>query len=135
MQRDFDLAAAFDGKLCTGEPGVVPAGIYAEQGLRALGWWEALQGRVVGSEDVRTALSFVERGECALGVVYETDARADDGVVVVGRFPAGTHAPIVYPFALVRGARPEAAGLLAWLRTDPAARGVFERHGFAWLAP
>lgn len=135
MQRGFDLAASFEGKICMGEPGVVPAGIYAEQGLRALGWWDALAGRVVGAEDVRTAMSFVVRGECALGVVYATDARANDGVVVVGRFPADTHSPIVYPFALVRGARPEAASLLAWLRTDPAARAVFERHGFTWLAP
>src|SRR5688572_20355843 len=28
MKRGFDFAGAFKGKLCTGEPGVVPVGIY-----------------------------------------------------------------------------------------------------------
>lgn len=134
MVRGFDLAGAFEGRLCLGEAGVVPAGIYAQQGLEALGEWEALQGRLVGAEDVRVALSFVERGECALGIVYATDAHQNDRVTVTGVFPAGTHAPIVYPFALVKGARPAAAKWLAWLRGDPAARAVFERHGFTVIA-
>jgi len=40
MKAGFDIAAAFDGKLCTGEPGVVPVGIYARQSLEFLGWWQ-----------------------------------------------------------------------------------------------
>jgi len=133
LERGFDLAAAFEGRLCTGEPGVVPAGTYAREALQHFGWWDALQSRVAGTDDVRTALSFVGRGECALGIVYETDARASEAVSVVARFPSGSHAPIVYPFARVRGARPQAQALLDWLRT-PAARALFERHGFLWRA-
>jgi molybdate transport system substrate-binding protein len=134
LERGFDLPGAFAGRLCTGEPGVVPVGIYAQEALQYFGWWEALRTRVAGADDVRTALSFVERGECALGIVYETDARASDEVAVVARFPADSHRDIVYPFALVRGARPAARELLHWLRTAPAARAVFERQGFTWRA-
>ncbi|HET9695067.1 MAG TPA: molybdate ABC transporter substrate-binding protein, partial [Steroidobacteraceae bacterium] len=43
MRRGFPLAAAFSGKLCTGEPGVVPLGSYAREALQALGAWDALQ--------------------------------------------------------------------------------------------
>ena len=93
MQPGFDLAGAFNGKLCTGEPGVVPVGIYAKQSLEKLGWWPSLQGRIVGTDDVRTALAFVERGECALGIVYATDARISDKVEVLAQFPADTHMP------------------------------------------
>lgn len=134
IARDFDLAKAFEGKLCMGEPGVVPAGIYAQQALEHFGWWEGVKSRVVGAEDVRTALSFVERGECALGIVYATDARGSKRVETVGRFPSASHAPIVYPFALLRGAREGSARWLAWLRDDPQARAIFERHGFVVLA-
>lgn len=134
LERDFDLAAAFAGKLCTGEPGAVPAGTYARQALQHFDWWEALQSRVVGAEDVRTALSFVERGECALGIVYETDARASNKVETLGRFPAGSHAAIVYPFARVRGARAGSDAFLAWLAHDAHARAIFARHGFTVLA-
>ena len=31
MKRGFDVAGAFTGKLCTGEPACVPVGIYAKQ--------------------------------------------------------------------------------------------------------
>ncbi len=103
MKPGFDLAGAFSGKLCTGEPGVVPVGIYAKQSLENLGWWQSLQGRIVGTDDVRTALAFVERGECPLGIVYATDAAISDKVEVLASFPESTHTPIVYPFALVKG--------------------------------
>lgn len=129
MERGFDLPQAFRGRLCTGEPGAVPAGTYARQALLSLGWWSALQPRLVGTEDVRTALSFVERGECALGIVYATDARVSKRVDVLATFPAGTHPPIVYPAALVRGASPEGSAFMRYLRS-PQARTVFARHGF-----
>ena len=130
MKPGFDLAAAFKGKLCTGEPGVVPVGIYAKQALANLGWWAPLQGRLVGTDDVRTALAFVERGECGAGIVYATDARISDRVEVVGRFRPDSHAPITYPFALTTDARPQARAFLAFLRSATAAR-VFRRHGFS----
>jgi molybdate transport system substrate-binding protein len=134
MQSGFDIAHAFQGRLCTGEPGVVPVGIYARAALQSLGWWQPLQGRIVGTEDVRGALAFVERGECALGIVYRTDALISDEVRIVAEFPPATHAPIRYPFALVNGARPEAAALLDFL-SSAAAAATFRRYGFTLLHP
>lgn len=132
MQPGFPIAQAFAGKLCTGEPGVVPVGIYAKQSLEKLGWWQPLRGRIVGTDDVRTALAFVERGECGAGIVYATDARISDKVAVIAAFPDDTHEPIVYPIALVVKARPEAAAFLRYLRT-PQAAIIFRRHGFTVL--
>lgn len=129
LKKGFDLPAAFKGKLCTGEPGIVPVGIYAKQSLEALGWWSSLKGRIVGTDDVRTALAFVERGECAAGIVYATDAAISNKIEVVATFPADTHQPIVYPFALVKDARPEARAFLDYLR-GPAAGAVFGKYGF-----
>ena len=134
MQPGFAIANAFQGRLCTGEPGVVPAGIYAKEALEKLGWWPALQGRIVGTDDVRTALAFVERGECGAGIVYATDARISGAVVTVATFPAQTHAPIVYPFAAVKNARPETLAFLRFLHTSQAA-AIFRRHGFTVLKP
>lgn len=133
MKRGFDITAAFAGKVCTGEPGVVPVGIYAKQGLEGLDWWTALQPRIVGTDDVRTALAFVERGECPLGIVYATDAKISGKVEVLATFPASTHKPIVYPFAAVKGARPETAAFLAFIKTSPAAAAIFDKYGFVRL--
>ena len=134
MKQGFDLAGAFKGKLCTGEPGVVPVGIYAKQSLESLGWWKDLSGRIVGTDDVRTALAFVERGECPAGIVYATDAAISSKVEVISQFPESSHDPIIYPFALVKGGRREGQALLDYLSTAEAT-AVFERHGFSVLKP
>ena len=134
LDPGFAIASAFAGKLCTGEPDTVPVGRYARQALDSLGWWRPLQGRIVGTDDVRTALRFVERGECAAGIVYATDAVVSDQVEVVARFEPRHHAPIVYPFALTRTARREARDFLAYLRA-PEATAIFQRYGFIPLQP
>ena len=133
MEQGFDFASAFTGKLCTGEPGVVPVGIYAQQSLQHLGWWDSLQGRIVGTDDVRTALAFVERGECPLGIVYATDAQISEKVEVVARFPEASHKPIVYPVALVKGARTDAEAFLRFMTTSSEATAIYARYGFTRL--
>jgi molybdate transport system substrate-binding protein len=132
----FPLAAALgpNGHLAVGDPDSVPAGRYARAALTALGVWDSVQDRLVRSDNVRVALAFVARGEVPLGIVYATDALIEKRVRIVGEFPADSHAPIVYPAALVQAQRPaarRAAALqfLAELR-GPEAAAVFKKFGF-----
>ena len=134
MKKGTDLAASFTGKLCMGDPSHVPAGIYGQQALQSLGWWDALAKRVVGTEDVRTALAFVQRGECPLGVVYATDAAASTQVMMAGRFPASAHDPIIYPVALLPRASAEARDFYRYLQGD-AAKAIYRQAGFVVLNP
>lgn len=131
LQKDFDFAAGFDGKLCTGEPAHVPVGKYAQQALTYYGWWAGIQSRLVGTEDVRTVLAFVERGECALGIVYKTDALLSKKVQLVTSFPAESHLPIVYPGGLTKNASAEANVFWQFLQSNAAA-DIFIRYGFAF---
>ncbi|MBL8251424.1 MAG: molybdate ABC transporter substrate-binding protein [Candidatus Competibacter sp.] len=131
LERGFDLPGAFQGRWCSCEASV-PIGQYARQALTALGWWEALEPRLAAAPDVRAALAFVERGECAAGIIYETDAKMSDKVETLGVFPADTHAPVLYPVALVQGGNLTAHGFLDFLRA-PEAAAVFRRHGFTVL--
>jgi molybdate transport system substrate-binding protein len=128
----FDLLGLLgkDGRLAVGDPTHVPVGIYAEQSLRKLGMWEAIQPRLARAEDVRAALRFVELGEAPAGIVYATDAAVSKGVSIAGTFPANSHDPVVYPFAVVKtGDNPEARALMSFLE-GPAAREMFVRRGF-----
>ncbi len=119
-----------DGRLALGDPDHVPAGIYAREALKGLGLWSAVEGRLARMSNVRLALVMVERGEAALGVVYESDAAASARVKLIGLFPAESHPPIVYWVALVAGRADAAARrFLAFLRGAEAAQ-VFSRHGF-----
>jgi molybdate transport system substrate-binding protein len=129
----FDLAKlAGDGRITTGDVRAVPVGIYAKQALEKLGAWKAVEPRMAMAENVRAALVLVARGEAALGIVYETDAKVEQGVKILGAFPDDSHPPIIYPVALTVNAKPEAAPYLAFLRT-PAAKTVFEKYGFTVL--
>jgi molybdate transport system substrate-binding protein len=129
---DFDKAVG-DGKWATGAVASVPIGIYAKEAMTKLGIWPTAEPKLAQTDNVRAALQFVSRGEAALGVVYQTDANADPNVKVVATFPADTHAPIVYPFALTKAARGEAAAkFLAFLASDEV-KPIFERQGFVLL--
>jgi molybdate transport system substrate-binding protein len=130
----FPLARLLgDGRLALGDPGHVPAGLYARAALESLGVWDSVKGRLAPAENVRAALALVARGEAPLGIVYATDAAAEAKVRVVGTFPAGSHPPIVYPAALTaKAAGANAEAFLAFLGS-PAARRIFEKHGFTPL--
>ncbi len=132
LEKDFDLPGAFEGRWCTGDPAGTAAGIYSKQGLTALGWWAALEPRLAAAPDVRSALAFVERGECAMGIVFETDAKVSDKVEVLAIFPADSHDPVLYPAALVQGAKPAAKGFLDFL-LSPKASAIFRQYGFTVL--
>ena len=123
-----------NGRLALAAVATVPAGKYARQALQNLGLWSEVSERLAEAQNVRAALPFVARGEAPLGVVYETDARADPNVAIVARLPETSHPPIVYPAALTAGARggAEPARFLAAL-TSPAARAAFAREGFTPL--
>ena len=127
-------ALGAQGRLAVAETASVPAGRYARAALEQLGAWPQVAGRLAQTENVRAALALVARGEAPLGVVYETDARAEPRVRVVDTFPAGSHPPIVYPVALIAGARSaQSEAFLEFLRS-PAAATVFAARGFTVLA-
>ena len=111
----------------------VPAGKYAKASLTALGAWDSVAGKLVQAENVRAALQFVARGETPLGIVYDTDAKVERKVRIVGLFPDGSHPKIVYPAAVVASSKnPDAAKFLAFMRT-PKAAAVFRKYGFTVL--
>jgi molybdate transport system substrate-binding protein len=127
----FALARALgDSRLAIAHPETVPAGRYARAALESLGVWSAVRPRVAGTDNVRAALALVARGEARFGIVYGTDARTEPRVRVVGEFPATSHPPILYPFAVTAtSTHPDAQALLEYLRS-PAAIRVFEAEGF-----
>jgi len=117
-------------KLATGEIKTVPAGRYAKEALAKLGLWSAVEPRLAMTDNVRSALEFVARGEAALGVVYTTDANSEPRVKIVARLPDDSHVPIFYPLAITAASKsPWAEKFVAFLRSDAAAP-LFTAQGF-----
>jgi molybdate transport system substrate-binding protein len=126
------LAALGGGRLAMAGPDV-PAGRYGRAALSSLGVWSSVESRVVQADNVRNAMVFVSRGEAPLGVVYDTDAKVDPKVRIVGLFPDDSHPPIVYPGAVLKSStNPASLRFLTYLRSR-AGQATFRRHGFTPL--
>ena len=128
---DMDLARLLgDGWLAMALVDAVPAGIYGKAALTNLGLWDSVAPQVAQANNVRAALAFVATGEAPYGIVYATDAAAEDDVTVVATFPPDTHPPIVYPAAgMAESDNPLIQTFLDFLR-GPEARQAFENEGF-----
>lgn len=114
-----------------GDPGAVPAGQYARAYLEKLGKWQALTGRLVLGGDVAAVLAYARRGEVAAAVVYRTELRGVDGVVLLdeARGPDAPRPEVVA--AVVSGARAaaEARAFLAFVGS-PEGQGLLASYGF-----
>ena len=129
-----DLAGLLgDGKLSMALVDSVPAGQYGKASLESLGLWSSVESHVAQSENVRAALALVSSGEAPYGIVYASDAVADDNVTVVATFPADSHKPIIYPAALLTGAADAADKAFYEALSSEAADAKFAGQGFAIL--
>ncbi len=128
---NFGLAAALGKeKLAMANSDSVPAGKYGKNALESMRVWASVEKQTARAENVRAALALVSRGEAPFGIVYRTDAMADRGVKVVDTFPTDSHAPIVYPAAILAASKSTAARpFLAYVRSAPA-RAVWAKYGF-----
>lgn len=134
LEPGFDLAGLLgEGWLSMAMVDAVPAGQYGKAALQTLGLWEAVAPQVAQSENVRAALALVATGEAPYGIVYASDAVAGEAVTVVAEFPEGSHAPIVFPAALLTGAADAADAAFFNALSSEAADATFAAQGFKIL--
>ena len=132
ISKPADLLDPRVTKIVVGNPKTVPVGQYSEESLKALGLWDRLQPKLVFSENVRQALDYVTRGEVDAGFVYTTDA-AIRGQQVKEAFRPGedTYRPVLYPVAVVTGARqPALAQAFLDLLVSRDGQATLARYGF-----
>ncbi|WP_373820363.1 molybdate ABC transporter substrate-binding protein [Glaesserella sp.] len=116
-----------DSYLAVGDDNV-PVGRYAKEALTNLNVWGDVEKRLSKAKDVRAVLSYIERGELPLGIVYSTDAKVSDKVKIVAIFPQESYGEVVYPAATL-GDKAESKRFLDYL-SGPQAKVVFEKAGF-----
>ena len=131
--QGFDIAKlAGSGRIAVADVNAVPAGRYAKVALEKLGAWAAAEPKLAQAENVRATLAFVARDETPVGIVYETDAKVEPKVKVIGVFPDSSYPP-TYPVAATAIATKQSVSqYLQFLRT-PAAKAIFEKYGFSFL--
>lgn len=116
-------------RIAIGQTNAVPAGIYAKQSLESLSVWPQLQGVLAPTNNVRIALTLVERKEVPLGIVYKTDAMMSSGVKVVAELPESSHDAIIYPMAQLN-AKPQTKQFSAFVQSQQGQQ-ILKSYGFA----
>ncbi len=116
-----------------GNPDTVPAGRYAAHALGRSRIYQNLlsQHRLVLAESVRQALAYVQSGNVDAGIVYLTDVRSSNQVVVCFSVPDALCEPIVYPIAVVQDSKHVKLGLcfIEFIR-GATGRSVLKKMGF-----
>lgn len=126
-----DLGMAQVRRIVIGNPSTVPAGKYAEETLRSLGLWDVVREKLVFAEHVRQAVDYTVRGEVDAGIVFATDAAGVAGVAVVETAPEESHAPALYPVAVLKDAgNPAGAQAFINVLRSPEGREALRRRGF-----
>ncbi|NPV92479.1 MAG: molybdate ABC transporter substrate-binding protein [Firmicutes bacterium] len=129
---DFkDLADSKVKKIAIGEPKSVPAGQYADEIFTKQGLSDKVKDKLVYAKDVRAVLTYVESGEVDAGVVFLTDAKTSTKVKVAAPAPDASHAPVIYPAAVIKSSKsPDAAKDFITFLGGSQAKAVFEKYGF-----
>jgi len=111
----------------------VPVGQYAQDVYEYLGLWDQLnaEGKITFGTNVKEVLAQVEAAAVDCGVVYISDAATGTGITVVATAPEGSHKPVNYPAAVLKGTKheQEARDFLEYLKGDECAK-VFTDIGF-----
>ncbi|MDO5405989.1 MAG: molybdate ABC transporter substrate-binding protein [Eubacteriales bacterium] len=118
--------------IAVGDPESVPAGQYAKETLTSLGLWEAVEAKSTKGTNVTEVLTWVAEGSADAGIVYATDAAANDQVKVIAEAPEGSLAKkVLYPVGIVTESehKDEAEKFVEFLQSDEAL-AVFEACGF-----
>lgn len=123
------LTILSDGqRLAIAEPNAVPAGIYARQSLQSLGVWNSVNSKLAPTNNVRVALTLIEREEVPIGIVYQTDVQQSKELKVVAELPDQSHQPIVYP--MIRLTDRSASVLFADFVTGVQGQAILAQYGF-----
>ncbi len=125
-----DLKGEKVKSIAIANPETAPYGMAAKQALERAGLWVVLQPKVVPTESVRQALSFVESGAAEVGFVGRSLA-GGPGLEVVAIPPAG-YDPIIQALGVVEGPgthRAEAEAFAAFLLGETG-RGILRDLGF-----
>jgi len=126
-----DLAGDKVKRIALADPKAVPAGVYARGYLDKAGLWQAVERKIIPTENVRAALAAVESGNVDAGIVYKTDARISRRVRVTCEVKPEEGPVINYPMAVVKESSRIDAGKRFLRHLDSQeAEGVFEKYGF-----
>ena len=143
-----DLASDAITSIAIGDPNVVPAGKYAVQALESAGlcttktaddgtitvtYDKSIANKINdGADKVGTVASYVNEGQCDVGLVYTSDLYRYEGIKSIFTTPADSHKDILYPGAAIADSAnaDAAAEFLDFCLNNADAQKIWQEYGF-----
>jgi len=118
-------------RIAIGDPKTSSVGKVAIQFLKYSKLEPKLKSQFILGEHSRAVLDLVSKGEAELGVVYRTDAVADEHVRILDTAPADSHTPVRYGVAAVWTAKniSGAGDFIEFLLSSPI-QAQLKQYGF-----
>lgn len=138
---DVQSLASFNnhqgGAIAIGTPETVPAGAYAKQALKKMGYWKGLEEQIVLTKDVHQVLTLVSEEAAEIGIVYSSDLHRSDEVVLLENIDRAVHSPITYYIANIEDQhigidKMNAKQNFFEFAQGEKAKEIFEKNGFEW---
>ncbi|MFN5855251.1 MAG: molybdate ABC transporter substrate-binding protein [Pseudanabaenaceae cyanobacterium] len=130
--NDFtDLSRDEVQRVTIGNPRFVAAGKYAREVLEKSGVWQKVESKLALAKDEKAILAAVENGDTDAGLIYLTDAKTSDLVIVVTVSPTSLHSPILYPAAVLQSsAAQEISRSYIDFLCSPSAQEILKKYSF-----
>ncbi len=126
-----ELVNANIKRIAIANPRSVPVGQYAQEILQNLGIYKQLQSKFVLGNNVRFVLTAVETGEVDAGIVYITDAKNSEKVMISAIANPKLHSSIIYPICILKSRQNLRASkeYVEFLQSEKA-KAVFQKYKF-----
>lgn len=126
------------GAIAIGTPETVPVGAYAKQALEKMGYWEGLEEQIVLTKDVKQVLTLVSEEAAEIGIVYSSDLKRSNEVVLLEKINSEFHSPITYYIANMEDQnvgidKTNAKQNFFEFIQEEEAKEIFEKYGFHWI--
>jgi molybdate transport system substrate-binding protein len=126
-----DLVSPEVSRIATGNPKTAPHGTASVQTLESLGLMEAVEDKMVYTENVAQTYDYVARGEVDAAILFLSEVVDDDAVRIVAKAPVGSYEAISYVMAVTEATEePEAAAAFEDLVLSEEGQAVLGSHGF-----
>ena len=126
-----DITKDVVGKISIGTPETVPAGNYAKQSLEHYNIFKNVESKIVYGNNVKTVLSYVEKGNVDCGAVFLSDTKSMADNLTYILIDDSSHKPIEYIGGVISSStkKEQSKKLLDYL-TSKKGKDAFNKYGF-----
>lgn len=117
--------------IAVAEPENVPLGRYTKHALNKLDLWDEIKEKFVFGKDAKQVTTYVKTGNANAGIIYKSDAVAEEDIKIIHSFGVDSDMPIIYQAGIVNNTEhKQAAEIFIDFIISKDSQHIFKKFGF-----